>query len=69
METPAEKILLAANSRQLASQILVLGHHGSKTSTSPEFLAAVNPQLAIVSAGYRNQFGHPSAPVNNTLKP
>jgi competence protein ComEC len=67
METPAEKNLLAANSRQLASQILVLGHHGSKTSTSPEFLAAVNPQLAIVSAGYRNQFSHPSAPVIERL--
>jgi competence protein ComEC len=67
METPAEKIVLAANHSQLASQILVLGHHGSKTSTSPEFLAAVNPQLAIVSAGYRNQFGHPSAPVIERL--
>ncbi|MBH1971977.1 DNA internalization-related competence protein ComEC/Rec2 [Moraxellaceae bacterium AER2_44_116] len=67
METPAEKILLDTNSTPLASQILLLGHHGSKTSTSPEFLAAVNPQLAIVSAGYRNQFGHPSAPVIERL--
>ncbi|MDO8417355.1 MAG: DNA internalization-related competence protein ComEC/Rec2 [Agitococcus sp.] len=68
MEAPAEKILLAsAHSQQLASQILVLGHHGSKTSTSPTFLAAVKPQLAIVSAGYRNQFGHPSPPVIERL--
>jgi competence protein ComEC len=68
MEAPAEKIVLAsAYSQQLASQLLVLGHHGSKTSTSPAFLAAVKPQLAIVSAGYRNQFGHPSPPVIERL--
>ncbi len=68
METPAEKILLASSPKQLASQLLVLGHHGSKTSSSPAFLAEVKPQLAIVSAGYKNQFGHPSISVIERLK-
>ena len=66
IEAPAEKILVkqAAN---LQSDILVLGHHGSKTSSTPEFLAQVKAQLAIVSAGYRNQFNHPSPPVIQRL--
>ncbi len=68
MEAPAEKILLASHPQQLASQLLVLGHHGSKTSSSPAFLAAVKPQLAIVSAGYKNQFGHPSISVIERLQ-
>lgn len=38
-------------------------HHGSKTSSSPAFLDAVAPRLALVQAGYRNRFGHPAAPV------
>ncbi len=66
MEIPAEKILLSSQ-QPLASQVLVLGHHGSQTSSSPEFLAAVKPQLAIVSAGYRNQFNHPSPSVIERL--
>lgn len=68
MEAPAEKILLANTSSTLASQVLVLGHHGSKTSSTSEFLAAVKPQLAIVSAGYRNQFAHPSPSVIERLR-
>jgi competence protein ComEC len=38
-------------------------HHGSNTSSSPAFLDAVQPRIAIVQAGYRNRFGHPAAPV------
>lgn len=44
---------------QLKSNILKLGHHGSDTSTNPEFLQIVNPEVAIVSAGKNNSFGHP----------
>ena len=61
MELPAEQILLKQK-LSLQSDILVLGHHGSKTSSGAVFLDAVKPQLVIVSAGYHNQFGHP-APV------
>ena len=39
--------------------ILKAGHHGSRTSSTPEFLDAVRPRLAIISAGYENQFRHP----------
>jgi competence protein ComEC len=41
------------------ADLLKVGHHGSLTSSSPEFLAAVNPQFAVVSAGFYNPFRHP----------
>lgn len=44
----------------LESYLLKVGHHGSKNSTSEEFLKSVNPQLAIISVGVDNKFGHPS---------
>jgi competence protein ComEC len=47
----------------LKSTVLLVPHHGSKTSSSAEFLDAVQPQLAIVQAGYRNRFGHPAPSV------
>ena len=42
-----------------ASNLLKIGHHGSATSSTPEFLQAVSPQFAVVSAGYYNSFHHP----------
>jgi len=62
IELPAEQ-LLVKQKVSLQSDILVLGHHGSKTSSSESFLARVKPQLAIVSAGYHNHFGHPAPSV------
>lgn len=47
----------------LRAAVLLVPHHGSKTSSTPEFLQAVQPQWALVQAGYRNRFGHPAAPV------
>lgn len=47
----------------LSSQVMLLPHHGSKTSSSREFLDAVAPQIAVIQAGYRNRFGHPHAEV------
>ena len=41
------------------ADLLKVGHHGSLTSSSPEFLAAVHPQFAVVSAGFYNTFRHP----------
>jgi len=41
------------------ADLLKVGHHGSATSSTPEFLAAVRPQYAVVSVGYYNSFGHP----------
>ena len=51
--------LLMADGRPLHADVLKVGHHGSKTSTTPEFLAAVAPAVAVISAGFENSFGHP----------
>lgn len=53
---------------ELQAQILVLGHHGSRTSSSLDFLIAVDPEVAIYSAGLGNSFGHPHAEVVDRLK-
>jgi len=42
-----------------ASDVLKVGHHGSRTSSTPAFLDAVSPHIGIVSAGYENSYGHP----------
>jgi len=44
---------------ELSSTVIKIGHHGSNTSTSAEFLSAVNPSYAIISCGADNSFGHP----------
>ncbi|MCL4706733.1 DNA internalization-related competence protein ComEC/Rec2 [bacterium] len=45
----------------LDSDLLKVGHHGSRTSSLPAFLAAVTPDWAVASAGRRNKFGHPDS--------
>lgn len=53
-------LLASARARgSLRADLLKVGHHGSRTSTSPAFLAAVGPSFAAISAGVRNRFGHP----------
>lgn len=54
-----EKYLVGDYGDGLESEVLKLGHHGSDTSTSQEFLEAVQPQFAVVSAGVDNRYGHP----------
>lgn len=44
----------------LRAEVLLVPHHGSRTSSTPLFLQAVQPEIAIVQAGYRNRFGHPA---------
>ncbi|MBY0453904.1 MAG: DNA internalization-related competence protein ComEC/Rec2 [Burkholderiaceae bacterium] len=61
IERPQEQALLA-RAAPLAADVLVLAHHGSKTSSSAAFLDAVKPRIAIAQTGYRNRFHHP-APV------
>ena len=59
----AQEARLVAGSAALQADVLLVPHHGSKTSSSPAFLDAVQPRVALVQAGYRNRFGHPAAPV------
>jgi len=58
-----EEKLVAHYGEGLAADVLVVPHHGSKYSSSQEFVAAIHPRLAVASAGYRNRFGHPAAEV------
>ena len=60
IERAAELHLSGGNVR---SEILLVPHHGSRTSSTPEFIAAVAPRWAVVPVGYRNRFGHPRAEV------
>ena len=59
IERPQEARLVSAGA-PLKADLLLVPHHGSKTSSSAEFLDAVAPGLALVQAGYRNRFGHPA---------
>ena len=60
IERAAEAELLDKNIR---SDALLVPHHGSRTSSTTEFISAVAPRLAIVPVGYRSRFGHPNAEV------
>ena len=62
IEAPQEQALVAGGA-PLRSDVLLVPHHGSRTSSSAAWLDAVQPRLALVQAGYRNAFGHPAAPV------
>lgn len=62
IEARAEGTLIA-DGAPLAADILVVPHHGSRTSSSPAFVAAVAPSLALFTTGYRNRFGHPRADI------
>ncbi len=56
-EASSESHIIAAG--DIASTLLKIGHHGSATSTNPDFLRAVNPKFAIISVGSHNSYGHP----------
>ncbi|MEM9242897.1 MAG: DNA internalization-related competence protein ComEC/Rec2 [Pseudomonadota bacterium] len=63
IEKSAEKTLLDNSQATLASSILVAPHHGSKTSSTPAFIQAVNPKFVLFPVGYRNRFHFPAASV------
>jgi competence protein ComEC len=62
-----EKYLVNRNSSALHSNVLKLGHHGSRTSSSREFLSAIDPAYAVISAGKDNKYGHPHKEVLDLL--
>jgi len=66
-ERPSEETMVARG-RVAPTTLLKVGHHGSMTSTSPAFLAAVAPQDAVISVGRHNTFGHPRFEVLQRLE-
>ena len=63
IEAPQEAALLQRQGAALASTVLLVPHHGSRTSSSEDFLDTVQPQTAVVQAGYRSRYGHPAPDV------
>jgi competence protein ComEC len=63
IEAVSEAWLLRENALALRADALVVPHHGSKTSSTLPFVAAVAPSVAVFTPGYRNRFGHPRAEV------
>jgi competence protein ComEC len=59
IEKKSESQLVEHAGDALASTVLIAPHHGSKTSSTNEFVSRVNPRLVIFTMGYRNRFGHP----------
>ncbi len=66
-ESLVEKEILNEN-KDLKADVLKLGHHGSHSSTSEEFLKAVDPSIAIVSCAKDNKYGHPHKETMSKLK-
>ena len=70
IEKIAEKQILEEykdSLKTLNATILKVGHHGSKTSTTKEFLEAINPKIAVIGVGKNNKFGHPNEDVIKRL--
>jgi competence protein ComEC len=62
-EAPQEAAMLARDAAALKADVLVVPHHGSRTSSTPAFIDAVAPQTAVFQAGYRSRYGHPAPDV------
>src|SRR3546814_17475769 len=59
IERQAEARLLHVHENELKADVMIAPHHGSKTSSTADFVAAVAPQLVIFPAGWHNRFHHP----------
>jgi competence protein ComEC len=62
-EARSEAEMLARDTALLRANVLVIPHHGSKTSSTPAFIDAVHPEVGILSVGHRNRFHHPAPAV------
>ena len=60
IEKLAEQQILKAEKAEIRADILKVAHHGSKTSSIPEFIKAVRPKIALIGVGKNNTFGHPN---------
>ncbi len=63
-----ENYLVMLDSESLESNVLKVGHHGSKTSSAEAFVGFVQPKYSVISAGKDNKYGHPHEEVINTLE-
>lgn len=63
-----EKDMVASYGKKLKCQVLKAGHHGSKTSSTAEFLKLVQPESVVMSLGVNNQYGHPHEALLNRLQ-
>jgi competence protein ComEC len=61
-------LIQTSDAKDLESDLLKVGHHGSKTSTSDAFIKAVNPSTALISVGAKNSYGHPTKEVLDRLQ-
>jgi len=59
----AQEAALLSRAAPLRADVLLVPHHGSKTSSTSAFLDAVQPRFALIQSGYRNRYGHPAASV------
>ena len=59
LEARGELELVRSDPASLKADVLLVPHHGSRTSSTPAFIAAVAPRVAVYTPGYRNRFGHP----------
>ncbi len=63
----SEEDMLGRNGVEYSADILKVGHHGSRTSSSDKWLQAVNPQYAVIMCGSNNDYGHPHKQLSNRL--
>ena len=68
IERLAELSMLKNAAEKVSSDVIIVPHHGSNTSSSIELLKSVNPQLAVVSAGYNNRFKHPTNKIKSRYR-
>ncbi len=66
-EVGEEGWMLARDATELRADVLKVAHHGSSTSSTPDFLDAVSPRIALISVGAANTYGHPSPAVVRSL--
>ncbi len=67
-EAVNEREMLGSFGDRLKSDVLKVGHHGSSTSSTSEFIEAVSPSLAVISVGADNDYGHPHRETKSTLE-
>jgi beta-lactamase superfamily II metal-dependent hydrolase len=68
VSSKVETYLVGLDGAVLDTDLLKVGHHGSRTSTSDMFVKSVTPAAAVISVGGDNSYGHPTSDVLNTLQ-